>query len=62
VLEQFEVEPVFFCRNIFDGKAVYHFRWKYSNERMKIYSEPIFRTEVIAKEDLAKFIKTQKEA
>ena len=50
-----EVRPSFVYRDL-SSKPVTHFEWVYKNERMKVYSEPIFRTREEALSDLSNFV------
>jgi len=51
-----EIRQVYFCRCPYTYKSVYKFQWIFTDERMLVYSEPIFRTEALAQADLDKFV------
>jgi hypothetical protein len=53
-----EIRQAFVYRCCFSYKPVYRFCWKYADERMTVYSEPLFATEALAQENLNLFIQS----
>jgi hypothetical protein len=49
------VRSVFVYRDVFTNKPVYKFYWKYSDQNMTVYSEPIYSTENLAMGALVEF-------